>query len=316
MPMNTRSRSRRAPRNTARRSKVAQRSRATSRSRMSSRVRRGGKTNNLTMAIEKWWSKKAEVKMIYANPYLYTNQATTLAAGQNFTSNITASSIYSLIPLIAQGTNAFQRVGDYIQPRKLVFDFRASLLEPFDVDSHFGPEIWPEDIIVHIMFLTSKTYKSNGAAVAGATDFNTQVTSALMGFNGIQISGFDGTVIGSDKPVNTELFTVIKRMKFRLNRSSGFKSLVQLTGVGTPAPPTTVPLISVGGQDSKHFKVQIPLPKRLQYSNITSTLNEASNHFPFMVAGWTYAHSPLNQVTTTLTPLSIQGNTQLYYTDD
>lgn len=313
MPMTTRSRSRRGPRNTARRSKLAQRSRATSRSRMSSRLRKG-KTNSLTTAIEKWWSRKAEVKMIYSNPYLYNTPATTLATGVSFPCAITAPYCYNLIPNIAQGNTATTRVGDYIQPRKLVFDFRASLLEPADVDHNFGTEIWPEDIMVHIFFVTHKNYKSNFAAnTSSASGFASDISGALMGFNGIQASGFDGTVINSDKPVNTELFTVIKRMKFRLNRSSGFKSLVQLNGLAAPAPPTTVPLISVGGQDSKHFKVQIPLPKRLQFEN---SANTASNHFPFMLAGWTYTHSPLNQASSTLTPLSIQGNTQLYYTDD
>jgi len=313
MPMTTRSRSRRAPRNTARRSKVAQRSRATSRSRMSSRLRKG-KTNNLTMAIEKWWSRKAEVKMVYSNPYLFDTPATTLATGQNFLPNIVANA-FTLIPNIAQGNTAITRVGDFIQPRKLVVDFRASLLEPFDVDSRFGSEIWPEDIIVHVFFLTSKNLKNLASAqsLSGGIPVLQQELTALMGFNGIQTSSFDGTVINSDKPVNLERFSVIKRMRFRLNRSSGFKSLVQLNGASTPAAPTTVPLISVGGQDSKHFKVSIPLPKRLQFEN---TGNTPSNHLPFMVAGWTYTHSPLNQTTSTLTPLSIQANTQLYYTDD
>jgi len=309
MPMTTRSRSRRAPRNTARRSKLAQRSRATSRSRMSSRLRKG-KTNSLTTAIEKWWSRKAEVKMVYSNPYAYTIPANTLALGQDF--GTAANYAWTLIPTIAQGTTAITRVGDYIQPRKLVVDFRASLLEPADVDHAFGAEIWPEDIMVHVFFLTSKNFKSIIAANSG-TQFPTELVNELMGFNGIQVSGFDGSVINSDKPVNSEKFTVIKRMKFRLNRSSGFKSLVQLNGAAAPAPPTTVPLISVGGQDSKRFKVQIPLPKRLQFENTTNT---ASNHFPYMVAGWTYTHSPLNQVISALKPLNIQANTQLYYTDD
>lgn len=278
---------------------------------MSSRIRKG-KTTSLTTAIEKWWSRKAEVKMIYSNPYLYSVPANTLAAGQPFATS--AYTPYALLPTIAQGNTAITCVGDFIQPRKLVFDFRASLLEPADVDHAFGDEIWPEDIMVHIFFVTHKNFKSIIAANAGGgAVYETSIQNQFMGFNGIQTSGFDGTVINSDKPVNTELFTVIKRMKFRLNRSSGFKSLVQLNGAAAPAPPTTVPLISVGGQDSKRFKVQIPLPKRLQFENTTNT---ASNHFPFMLAGWTYTHSPLNQVTSGLSPLSIQGNTQLYYTDD
>jgi len=285
---------------------------------MSSRLR-GGKKSSLNLAIEKWWNRKAEVKMVYSNP---NNPAgTTLATGVNMYSSIaqatTSNAFYNLIPALAQGNSATTRVGDYIQPRKLVVDFRASLLEPFDVDSRFSTEIWPEDIMVHVFFLTSKIYKSFTAASTVSTaptpSLGVDLQTALMGFNGIQVSGFDGTVINSDKPVNLEKFTVIKRMKFRLNRSSGFKSLVQLTGAAAPAPPSTVPLISVGGQDSKHFKVTIPLPKRLQYEN---TGNTASNHFPFMVAGWTYTHSPLNQTTSTLAPLNIQANTQLYYTDD
>jgi len=273
---------------------------------------RKGKTNSLTMAIEKWWNRKAEVKMVYSNPISLGTPATTLASGQPFFSAATLVNAYTLIPTLTQGNTAVTRVGDYIQPRKLVVDFRASLLEPFDVDSHFGSEIWPEDIMVHVFFLTSKTSKSYINASTSPV-FPTDLQNKLMGFNGIQVSGFDGTVINSDKPVNTELYTVIKRMKFRLNRSSGFKSLVQLNGSAAPAPPTTVPLISVGGQDSKHFKVTIPLPKRLQFEN---TQNTASNHFPFMVAGWTYTHSPLNQTVSTLQPLNIQANTQLYYTDD
>jgi len=286
---------------------------------MSSRLR-GGKKSSLNLAIEKWWNRKAEVKMVYSNPN--TLAGTTLATGVNMYSSIaqniaSTNAFYNLIPAIPQGNTAITRVGDYIQPRKLVVDFRASLLEPFDVDHGFSTEIWPEDIMVHVFFLTSKLYKSflggSQSAVAPSPSLSYDLQSALMGFNGIQVSGFDGTVINSDKPVNLEKFTVIKRMKFRLNRSSGFKSLVQLNGAAAPAPPTTVPLISVGGQDSKHFKVTIPLPKRLQFENATNT---ASNHFPFMVAGWTYTHSPLNQTTSTLAPLNIQANTQLYYTDD
>jgi len=280
---------------------------------MSSRLRKG-KKSALNLAIEKWWNRKAEVKMVYSAPV--NTLGGSILNGQNFTSAISVaatSGIFPLLPVITQGTTALTRVGDYIQPRKLVVDFRASLLEPFDVDSHFGSEIWPEDIMVHVFFLTSKTVKSYVQGAPIGFGLTTEVNSKLMGFNGIQVSGFDGTVVNSDKPVNTELFTVIKRMKFRLNRSSGFKSLVQLNGASAPAPPTTVPLISVGGQDSKHFKVTIPLPKRLQFEN---TGNTCSNHFPFMVAGWTYTHSPLNQTTSTLAPLSIQANTQLYYTDD
>jgi len=277
---------------------------------MSSRLRRTSKKSALNMAIEKWWNRKAEVKMVYSNPIDVYNPTVNLSTEVPISSQIPGTSLlFNLIPPIPQGTTAITRVGDYIQPRKLVFDFRAALLEPYDVDTHFGPEIWPEDIMVHIFFVTSKTIKSQSLISPLATD----VGGKLMGFNGIQVSAFDGTVINSDKPVNTELFTVIKRMKFRLNRSSGFKSLVQLTGAAAPTPPTSVPLISVGGQDSKHFKVQIPLPKRLQFEN---TNNTCANHFPFMVAGWTYTHSPLNQTTSPLKPLVIQGNTQLYYTDD
>jgi len=279
---------------------------------MSSRLRKG-KTNSLTMAIEKWWNRKAEVKMVYSNPYDVLTPTNTLATGVNFQCNVGGAACYALIPKIPQGNTAITRVGDYIQPRKLVVDFRASLLEPFDVDNSFGTEIWPEDIMVHVFFVTSKRFKAVSSVTTSPGQFSTDLQTLFMGFNGIQASAFDGTVINSDKPVNSELYTVIKRMKFRLNRSSGFKSLVQLSGAAAPAPPTTVPLISVGGQDSKHFKVSIPLPKRLQFENTTNT---ASNHFPFMVAGWTYTHSPLNQTASTLTPLNIQANTQLYYTDD
>jgi len=294
----------------AKRSKRAARARSTLRSRTSSRLRRKGATSTIQRAIEKWWSKKAEVKMRYGAPYLMSAPTATLATPTSFTTAITAPSgeLYMLIPQMTQGYTASSRVGDYISPRKLIIDLRASLIPSTDINSGFGREQWPEDIMVHIFFLTSKKIKdpSNYASVD---------IGQMMGYDGHATGSFDGTLLQADKPVNKEDFHVIKRLVFRLKRTSGFQSLVQYQGVSPiTGPPTIVPAIANGGQDTKRFKVSIPMPKKLQYKEPSSTAPE--NFYPFMCCGWTYTHAQLQQTVSNLLPLQITATSQLYYTDD
>jgi len=247
--------------------------------------------------------------MNYGYPYLPGTPTTNLYSPTAFTTAITGpGEVYALVPTLAQGVGATARNGDYIEPRKLVVDLRATLLSSRDVAGAFGNEIWPEDIMVHIFFLKSKTIKDQ--RLWQQLDF-----TKLMGFDGHQTGAFDGTNMNADKPVNKENFIVIKRLKFRLKRSAGFPSLVQYQGAApVTGPPTLVPMISDGGMDTRRFKVNIPMPKKLQFPEPSNIACE--NFFPFMVAGWTYTHAPLDQTVSNLSPLSIQATTQFYYTDD
>jgi len=247
--------------------------------------------------------------MQYAYPFLPQTPSSNLASPTAFTTAITSyNEAYALMPTMAVGTGAAARIGDYIEPRKLTVDLRATLLSSRDVSGSFGNELWPEDIMVHIFFLKSKSIKDS--RLAPNLDF-----SKLMGFDGHAAASFDGTNLNADKPINKEQFIVIKRLKFRLRRSAGFPSLVQYQGVApVTGPPTLVPAVSYAGEDTKRFKVNIPCPKKLQFPEPGNIACE--NFFPFMVAGWTYTHAPLDQAVSNLSPLSIQATTQLYYTDD
>lgn len=248
--------------------------------------------------------------MQYGSPFLPLAPSSTLLTPTSFSTAITSyHELFSCIPLLGQGTAAYARIGDYIQPRKCIVDLHAALRDPHDMDARFGTEIWPEDITVHIFFLTSRKVKD--PLLASQIDINT-----LMGFDGHQTSSFDGYLLNADKPVNKADFSVIKRLRFRLRRVNGVPSLVQWTGQqATTGPITDQPLIADSGHtDHRRFKVSIPMPKRLQYKEPSST--QPMNYFPFMCAGFTYNHAPLTQLPSNFLPLTIMASSQLYYTDD
>lgn len=252
----------------------------------------------IVKAVEK---RRAETKFNVSYPISIGGNA--LNTFQGFSSAITSSNeVYSLIPAVLQGSQSHQREGDYITPLSLTIKGRVSIQDRVSSST---------DINVFMFFLTAKACKS--LYTAGLTS-QAIPTSRLLDTGQDTKVPFDGSFYTSMLPINKEEFNVIKVLKFRLSKSTGTHNQVALGAIGvfpdiaTSAPPSTF---------ARDFSVKIPVPAKYSYTNASggvSPQNAPSNHYPFMVCGWTYADGSGDTIPNS-TIVQIEAQSHLYFQD-
>lgn len=229
--------------------------------------------------------------------------------------------IYRIMPTVIQGVESGQRIGQSINPISLKCSLALQLVQPTNkvwtptqdgINPLIGSNIsYPEDIVVHVYFLTCKTVKS-------VTNYTAVPITQLLAFNGQTPVQFSGSWWDAELPVNKELFNVIKHYRIRLKKGMGWQSYVSnVMDSGSTSPPTQpfTDGYATGSNDIVKIDCQIPLPKTLNY-NEEAAATQPENFFPFMVAGWCRNTYPLiNTINNAVYPVAISGRTYLKFTD-
>jgi len=243
-----------------------------------------------------------------------------------FNSQISSTNeIYSLLPNILQGIDSNQRIGQTINPISLKCSLALQLVQPSNkvwvpTENGSNPLIgntysYPEDIIVHVYFLTSKQVKS-------VANYSAVPITDLLAYNGSTPVQFSGSWWDAELPVNKELFNVIKHYRIRLYKGSSWQSYVA-NGEDFPSSasvPAQLPTdgYATGSNNIIKIDTQIPCPKKLNYREgaTDAWANQPEDFFPFMVAGWCRNMYPLNStVANAVYPVAISGRTYFKFTD-
>lgn len=240
----------------------------------------------VTSAIQ----RAQETKFKIAAPFNYNN-GNTLEDFTQFSTAITGTSeIYGLIPAVTIGDDDYQRIGNQIQPTKLVVKIQCAV-----------GAIASSQIYVDFFFLHSKNIKDakHTAQVA---------IQKLLNDGGGQNVPYDGTSYTAMMPINKTEFSSIKHVRYLFKKPYGDPQGLY-SGAGAP-PGASVSSVA---QSVKTFSVTIPLPKKLTYEQRTDYV--PSNTFPFMVVGFHAADQFGGSALTSTLPVYVQAQSHLYYKD-
>lgn len=222
-------------------------------------------TKALTEVVNKLINRKIETK--------YRAENILVEGGTQFNSVIsTAADWYRCLPLVGQGANTHQRVGDSLTPTKLRLDFTFL----FGRDSlDYTRDIW---VVLYIMTSKNqKAYATNAANGQLAQNFQQYLD------NGDGSSTyFQGTFADSTKPMFQPNNTQIKKITFNLMKASG-----DTNGQGV------VPTAGGGGGMYAHER-QIRVNKsyvfktvpKLKYQDSSTQL--PGNYAPMWACGYYY----------------------------
>jgi len=233
--------------------------------------------------------------------------------------------IYSLLPNVLQGIDSTQRIGQSICPISLKCSLALQLVQPSNkvwtpTENGSNPALgtvtsYPEDIIVHVYFLTCKAVKFVG-------NFSAVPITNLLAYNGTNPVQFSGSWWDAELPVNKELFNVIKHYRVRLYKGAAWQSYVA-NGEDFPSSASVPTQLwtdgyANGSNNIVKIDTMIPCPKKLNYREgaTDAWANQPEDYFPFMVAGWTRNQYPLNNtVANSVYPVAISGRTYFKWTD-
>ena len=230
-------------------------------------VRKGKKASALPSAVS---LVKAVAKKVVSDA-LEDKYVTTSIVGTGlplyFNAAISSTSeIYPLLPAIVQGTNANNRVGDKIRPKRLRVDF---------VITANGSYTSSQLNQVRVFILEDKSIRFTPALRDIAlTQIGTPIATQLLDF-GSNPGGFLGLPSHVMARANRQRYTVF---------ADKVKEICSGSGI-TPQPPAyTGTQVFVSGQQCVKFSVRIPTPKVLKYSQALDTW--PSNFAPFMCLGY------------------------------
>jgi len=246
-------------------------------------------TKALTRAVNQIVRKNEETKLIIDAPW---KSDSTLASFTDFTTAITGTGeIYCLTPRLIQGVDDNNRIGNEVRPVSLTSHFTVSINTRMTASAY---------IDVHFYFLTCKGVKRQPSV--------SQVPIGRLLNNGAGNNvGFSGDSYVAKYPVNKSDFTLIKHKVCRLFKTQDCPNL-QAVGSGA--------LSTVGSGKLNYFqqfKVKIPTPKVLKYESLTEVA--PSNHFPFVVIGWTFPDDNGGSISGDINDIRVQGQSQMYYKD-
>jgi len=201
-----------------------------------------------------------------------------------FTSGITSTAeIYSLLPIVNQGSDSFQRLGDNIRPTRLNVKLNIAA---------YGSYLKSFDQTVYVWFLTCDAVKtiSNFSAMP--------ITQMLDNGQGAAIP-FDGTSMVALQPLNKKVFKLLKLTKKRI--------IINLAGSN----------ISQTMTDKTHthhsLSFNIPVPKVLQYNNYNDPYPQ--NYAPVMVIGFVDNTDSGDTAPGSGYTVMVEGSVGLYYKD-
>jgi len=243
--------------------------------------------NPFTAKVEKILSRKLESK--YIRETIASEPAPVM---WNSTIN-GANDWYRCLPLVARGTNSNQRVGDHIQPTSLTMNWSF----------RFGTEDEnTRDIFVVLYVLQSKSdkdYKTNNAAGALAANFNQYLD------NGNDTTTyFAGTWVDSQKPINRENFTLIKKKIIPLIKGSGVPN-------GSGVVPSARGMYTHEKSVRATYSYTIKNIPQLLYSDVS--LARPSNYSPVWAVGYYYGDGTAADTATGI--LDVAMDAHLYYKD-
>ena len=195
--------------------------------------------------------------------------------------------IYQCIPSVTQGINDHQRIGSQVQPVSLTTKVNIC------VTSRQEPSI---SIYAHIFFLTSKNIKDWKKTAA------VPITDLLDRGDGTN-ADFNGSSYNAMFPINKSEFNVIAHKKILLQKGRDNPNVAY-----SPAETSSTDTFKYFSS----FSQKIPVPKEYQYLVAADT--RPTNHFPFMVMGFTATDQHGETILSAL-QLRVQAQSHLYFKD-
>ena len=219
-----------------------------------------------------------------------TKQATAELVYTRFNAGITNNSeMYGILPGLAQGIGADQRIGDQIRPKKLVV--RGYI-------NYDCPSNQPAAMIISRMFCfqpkSFRDYLNKGSVP------NTLLT------NGANPSAFTGALLEITRPQNREQFTFYKDQKHTFLKPWGYTNTTS---------PTYITDVTAMDKSLCHFftitLTAKQLPAVLKYN--TDGATHPTNFLPLMALGYADAFNASPDTITT--KLGMSWSSTLYYED-
>jgi len=215
--------------------------------------------------------KKATVKLIkkVIASELETKfrSSTETFSGRN--SNLALGDVIPMLPHLDQDTgngSAWERLGTKISPKSVYSDVHVSL---------YPALLRSTAVTVHVYVLTCKAFRNMNSVIASAP-----ITKLLRSGDQNQTFNFDGNLDNATLPVNNADFTLIKHMKFNLEKNTGLTQ-DEISDGNQP----------IAGRLSKQFRVKLDAPAKLIYEQDAGSprsVHYPNNYAPFMLIGYTH----------------------------
>jgi len=236
----------------------------------------GGRSNLFVHSLER--KIKAIVNRGEETKYLCETILDKTASGYtNFNSVITtASDWYRMLPTLAQGAAMNQRIGNKIAPVRATTQWNIT----FDATTEDANS---RDIFVVLYVVKPRFQRSYGSSTTAVNGQMTDHYGAFIENGNGGDQGFNGVWADSQKPINNDSFTLLKKKVVRLFKPTGLQNTNR---VFDPAGPT------VGGTISAPEKYRATLsysckPPRLHYDQTSA--HQPANYSPFWALGYFYA---------------------------
>lgn len=219
-----------------------------------------------------------------------------------------ATQLFSALPTLAIGDNAFQRDGQKVTPVKhtLELDFTFNNLMR-DITNTGGLDACAWDLTVHVWYGYAKRYKSLNDVLLNTSAIVNEMFELGNGNSG----RFTGAPYDILRKVNTDVLTV-KRRSFRMFRPLGAQNQATLAGGLTTYFPQV---------NKKHITLSFKPPQSLLYDEAYAV---PENYAPFVIIG--YENNDPTQASNQLGPtvpvnslqapaILVQGLKKLWYKD-
>lgn len=234
--------------------------------------------------------KKAEETKYRSQPLQTPNGGSVLSTFTSFSSGITGTGeIYACIPQTIQGTDDFQRIGNQISP--------VSAYVNLTMDCGTSNSLSTYDITVHVFVLNCLSVK----ALDNYTSI--PITELLNNGDGTN-TGFDGTAIKEQQPVNNASFRVLHHKKVRLVKGFGLYRNTSGTTAGM-----TDGIVSPSTHMAR-MRLKVKLPKLLKYESTSAQY--PTNSAPFLCIGFV-DNTPKD--TASFGGVSVIGTTHMRFKD-
>lgn len=232
--------------------------------------------------VKKTISRRSETKFVSAK-YDTTHNSTIGSADPT-----------ALCPLVTQGTDDFQRIGDRIQGKYLIVKGKVQWDSSYLLSN--GTTTMPP-VTCRILILSQNNIRNNGQ-IPSEVQYNYILKDNVGVGTG---RAYGGGPWDNLAPINKDLFKV------------HFDKKVKLNWVHPVNSSTAVDQAAVGNDRTKYFYCRIPVKKVLKFDDSMPTPNAPSNFAPFFCFGAVSddGESPY----TTGTPFRISWLSTLYYTD-
>lgn len=252
---------------------------ATLRGRRAIRRRRAG----MAKLVKKVLSRTAETKFVSAK-YDTTHN-----------SSITNGDITALCPLITQGNDDFQRLGDKITGKYLIVRGKVQWDSTYLTSN--GQTFMPP-VTCRVLILSQRNVGNNGQIPGSIQDQYLLKDNVGIGTG----RAYTGAAWDNLAPINRELFKVHMDKKIKLNWVHPWDS-------GSPQYSTG----TAGNDRTKYFYCRIPVKKVLRFDSSMPTPNAPDNFAPFFAFG--AVNDDGDTPYTTGTPFHVSWLSTLYYTD-